>query len=74
LGVLGLNKHQALQLSRGQIEDFFQEMVGVGTPIDDIAYMIRHYDDDDKLLRAFLPDMIIEPLIAGPKELNKKKK
>ena len=74
LGVLGLNKHQALQLSRGQVEDFFQEMVGVGTPIDDIAYMIRHYDDDDKLLRAFLPDMIIEPLVAGPKELNKKKK
>ena len=72
LGVLGLNKHQALQLSRGQVGDFFQEMVGVGTPLDDIAYMIRHYDDDEKLLRAFLPDMIIEPLIAGPKRLGKK--
>ena len=70
LGVLGLNKHQALQLTRGQIGDFFQQMVGVGTPLDDIGYLIRHYDDDDKLLRAFLPDMIIEPLVAGPKELK----
>ena len=73
LGVFGLNKHQALQISRGQVGDFFQEMVGVGTPLDDIGYMIRHYDDDDKLLRAFLPDMILEPLIAGPKPLGKKK-
>lgn len=72
LGVLGLNKHQALQLSRGQVGDFFQEMIGVGTPLDDIGYMIRHYDDEDKLLRALLPDMIIEPLIAGPKRLGKK--
>ena len=74
LGVLGLNKHQALQISRGQVGDFFQEMVGVGTPFDDIGYMIRHYDDEDKLLRAFLPDMIVEPLIAGPKQLGKKRK
>ena len=74
LGVLGLNKHQALQISRGQVGDFFQEMVGVGTPFDDIGYMIRHYDDDDKLLRAFLPDMIIEPLIAGAKPISNKKK
>lgn len=73
LGVFGLNKHQALQLTRGQVGDFFQEMVGVGTPLDDIGYMIRHYDDEDKLLRAFLPDMIVEPLLAGPKEMSKKK-
>lgn len=72
LSVFGLNKHQALQISRGQIGDFFQEMFGVGTPVDDIAYMIRHYDDEDKLLRAFLPDMIVEPLLVGPKKLNKK--
>lgn len=74
LGVFGLNKHQALQLSRGQLGDFFQEMAFVGTPVDDIMYMIRHYDDEDKLLRAFLPDMIIEPLIAGPKPISNKTK
>ena len=74
LGVIGLNKHQALQLTRGQVDDFFQQMIGLGTPIDDIFDLMRHYDEDDKLLRAFLPDMILEPLIAGPKQIGKKKK
>lgn len=73
LGVLGLNKHQALQLTRGQVGDFFQEMVGVGTPLDDIGYMIRHAEDPDKLIRAFLPDMIVEPLLVGPKPISNKK-
>ena len=74
LGVIGLNKHQALQLTRGQVDDFFQQMIGLGTPIDDIFDLMRHYDEDDKILRAFLPDMILEPLIAGPKPMSKKKK
>ena len=72
LSVFGLNKHQALQLSRGQIGDFFQETACVGTPADDVAYFIRHYDNPDKLIRAFLPDIIIEPLLVGPKKISKK--
>ena len=70
ISVFGLNKHQAEQLARGRIGDFIQQQAFVGTPIDDIVYLARHYEDEKDLIRPFLADIVLEPLVLEPKKMK----